>query len=447
MQDDGKHETISISLEPGVSAGPHEHWRTMANVNGMRRPFLVGKYNAFIPNFDGPWGLKILRNWPTETTRNGKVLLLDTGLMPDPGIASDNLRRKAEELIDLYNLMDANGLAPAAHERIVEIHFDEESLRNYRNMLQSQRWRGGDKFWGFRVKSVKLNRPRLMEFRPHYRSFRSRLESLCIRNNVRRRLSTSIALKEFLIPGNSGYALGEGYRVVDIDLGNSFGPRIYPKEKIVDYISKMAQFPENKRKHQYQSLELDGEIVEGGRAAASKRLESMGVDFSIFQGASVIDLGCNVGGFCFLAKNSGAEYTLGVDINDHAIEGAKLIRDYQGLTGMDFLTASLDDWRLKQVIRSVAGRNRFDVVFAMSIAKHVRQPNMFHYAMRKLTSRNQEPFYKFLRRLTGKYLLFEGHGKTAKEQYLEPLKHNFREVRFLGYSTDRNPRAFFMAES
>ena len=437
---------IVISLEPGVVAGPHDHWRTTATIDGKVHPFIVGKYNAFIPFYDASWGLKIFRNWPTEMDESGKVFILNEGLMPDPAIASENLRLKALELIDLQNLLHGYGLAPEADPRPLSIRFDTDSYETYKHMLQSQRWRGGDAFWGIRVRTLKMGRPWLIELRPGFRKFRRGLEAACVKESIRRRLSTSRAFQEFMKIGNYGYVAFEGYKLIDIDLANSFGRRILSSEKIASYVADHAQFPQQKKDMAYQSFEIDGQVFQGGRSQALERLNGMGVDLSIFDGASVLDLGCNIGVFCFLAKELGARYTLGIDINDHAIEGAKMIRDHKGLTGMDFMQASLEDRRLLTRIRDVAGKETFDVVLAMSIVKHARQPNLFHYAVRKLTNANQEPFFRLVRRLTGKTLLFEGHGNETEDRYLEPLRHRFGKVEFKGHSKDHHVRPLFISE-
>jgi len=46
-----------------------------------------------------------------------------------------------------------------------------------------------------------------------------------------------------------------------------------------------------------------------------------------FSGQSILDLGCDLGWYCFQAKQQGAGRVLGIDIDEKSIEGAKSIRD------------------------------------------------------------------------------------------------------------------------
>ena len=62
-------------------------------------------------------------------------------------------------------------------------------------------------------------------------------------------------------------------------------------------------------------------------------------------GRSFLDVGCNSGGYCFVAKALGAGETLGFDVRQHWIDQALFLREnWPGdTTGMDFRVAHLDE--------------------------------------------------------------------------------------------------------
>jgi ribosomal protein L11 methyltransferase len=55
-----------------------------------------------------------------------------------------------------------------------------------------------------------------------------------------------------------------------------------------------------------------------------------------FKGRTVIDLGCNLGFYSFLARQLGADQVLGVDWNEKVIRGAQLIGRIHGVGGVSF---------------------------------------------------------------------------------------------------------------
>lgn len=63
------------------------------------------------------------------------------------------------------------------------------------------------------------------------------------------------------------------------------------------------------------------------------------VDFS---GKSVLDLGCNFGFFSFQARRQGARHVLGVDRDDHALQGARILQNIFELDDIDFEPADFD---------------------------------------------------------------------------------------------------------
>ena len=62
-----------------------------------------------------------------------------------------------------------------------------------------------------------------------------------------------------------------------------------------------------------------------------------------FTGRTVIDLGCNLGFYSFLARQLGAERVLGVDWNERVIRGAQIVGSLNRIDGVDFECANFID--------------------------------------------------------------------------------------------------------
>ncbi len=61
-----------------------------------------------------------------------------------------------------------------------------------------------------------------------------------------------------------------------------------------------------------------------------------------FRSRTVIDVGCNFGWFCMQARRAGASHVLGVDHDDLALDGARLLQAAFGLDGLDFERLDLE---------------------------------------------------------------------------------------------------------
>lgn len=72
-----------------------------------------------------------------------------------------------------------------------------------------------------------------------------------------------------------------------------------------------------------------------------------------YQGRSVLDLGCNLGMYSFLAKRQGAGSVTGMDSDSMAIRGCELLAELYGLESMQFVCADFIDH---------AGDTRYDIV-------------------------------------------------------------------------------------
>jgi 2-polyprenyl-3-methyl-5-hydroxy-6-metoxy-1,4-benzoquinol methylase len=418
---------IEIDLQ-SCAARRHEHFQTAARVGGRRLLAKGGKFGIFLPDFEGPWGLKVMRNWPTEELPDGRIVLLDEGLMPDPGRASANIRRKAEELVACHRLLEDEGLGPRVRPEILEVRFSDRTVNELRHALQSDRYQGDDVFSAFLVETLPSRRLPLLRYLPEYKRFQVRLGGVAIRHNLRRRWSTQAALHEWRKP-DCTVLTRSGFRIIDVDLANGMGPRRLSAASLTKFIQEGAQFPYGKRETQYQAYELDGAVIGGGRDSCRNRLAEMNLPAGFFEGKSILDLGCNIGGFCFLARELGAVYALGIDMNDESVEGAKYLRDYHGIQQTDFFTSDLEARNLAALIEAVSRRSRFDVVLAFSIVQHLK---------------NQDAFLDFLSRLAAGHVVFEGHANETENTYLGKLRRRFSEVEFRGFSSDRNRRPLFL---
>lgn len=67
-----------------------------------------------------------------------------------------------------------------------------------------------------------------------------------------------------------------------------------------------------------------------------------------FFGQHVLDLGCNFGYYSFLVKRLGAKYVVGVDVDEDAIEGCRLLTRLYDFSGMEFLTCDFTGLALGQ---------------------------------------------------------------------------------------------------
>lgn len=85
------------------------------------------------------------------------------------------------------------------------------------------------------------------------------------------------------------------------------------------------------------------------------------------RGLRVLDVGCNCGGFSFMARKFAAEEVVGIDPRESHLKQAEAIRDELGLSGMRFECASVED-----LIPERFGM--FDVTLLMGIMYHLRDP-------------------------------------------------------------------------
>jgi tRNA (mo5U34)-methyltransferase len=83
-------------------------------------------------------------------------------------------------------------------------------------------------------------------------------------------------------------------------------------------------------------------------------------------GKTVLDIGCNAGFYSMEMKRRGADYVLGIDMDERYLQQARLAADVLGYQAIEFRELSVYDV-------GALGR-RFDVVIFMGVLYHLRHP-------------------------------------------------------------------------
>lgn len=92
----------------------------------------------------------------------------------------------------------------------------------------------------------------------------------------------------------------------------------------------------------FRDIILDGESI--ARASGDGADELAGDLRTIdFTDKTVVDLGCNFGQYCFLAKQQGALFVVGVDIDERVIEGARILARLEGIDDVTFIKTDFLD--------------------------------------------------------------------------------------------------------
>lgn len=158
----------------------------------------------------------------------------------------------------------------------------------------------------------------------------------------------------------------------------------------------------------YPIYNLQGEPVFRGRDKYHEFYNDLD-QYVDFKGKTVIDLGCNLGHYSFLAARLGATRVVGLDINTKMIEACNMLRDYLMLPQVDFKVTDfffatpsnrydivlLIDYIGKNVI------NKFKLKQVLTIAERYSRKEIFltfHHAYSindklRSTEENLIPFY------------------------------------------------------
>ena len=199
------------------------------------------------------------------------------------------------------------------------------------------------------------------------------------------------------------------------------------KEKIVEKIKMMSQFPHKERKQNYQSYYLDGKYQEGTRQTLY-RFDQLGIGKDL-SGKTALDLGCNLGAVCCEAYLRGARQIAGVDYEKDYIDCARDLARANGFQ-INYLQMDLMKIRVCAEYLNAYYANPIDIVFALSLYKHIK-----------------EAMWRLLEAISWKVCYIESHNAPegletghVKEmtEYLDRQKDWRTE--YLGQTDDRSPR-------
>ena len=102
-------------------------------------------------------------------------------------------------------------------------------------------------------------------------------------------------------------------------------------------------------------------------AEGHRRVDLAAISAELWAGRSVLDVGCNEGGWAVSALDHGASRVVGFDCHPHTIERARFVRSVQGRLDLELHVESTDSWLEKHP------GERFDYVFLCDLLH--RQPD------------------------------------------------------------------------
>lgn len=164
-----------------------------------------------------------------------------------------------------------------------------------------------------------------------------------------------------------------------------------------------------------------------GRRDIGSRLEKMRLDEMDFQGATVLDIGSNLGAFCREAHDRGALRVMGVDRREIPMLAGQ-VNNLLGYWNLDFLRLKLKEGldNLKR-IRGRTGFEQFDAVFCMAVVNYFGGYGSWIAELCR----------------PGGVMYLEGHGGEMPERYHAALVRDFERVEFLGMTDDNYLRPLF----
>lgn len=160
-------------------------------------------------------------------------------------------------------------------------------------------------------------------------------------------------------PGNA-YALDlPGADGIDIEVKKLLNLVAYVKANITPY--NADEFTAG-----YQTLRIDDHEFIGQRDS-EQRLEGVPFDFN---GASVLDLGCNRGDMLLSIANR-IKAGVGVDYDYRLVNAANRIRSHKLANNVNFYVFDLEDENL-ELLRNFVEGNTVDIVFLLSICRWLK---------------------------------------------------------------------------
>ena len=211
-----------------------------------------------------------------------------------------------------------------------------------------------------------------------------------------------------------------------IDFGRFYfrKPQVYV-QFISDQIKKYPLGANRSKKMSYQDqpwLDLPG------RRDMAYRAKQMRLQDCKLKGKTLLDVGCNAGGFVRIAMDLGAVRAVGVD-HKYA-EASYHISNWLGYWNCDFYHLELPSERGQIVKRS--GIKKFDVVLFLSVTDTKGTKRLGWIAQ----------WWADLCGPSG-IMYVEGHHGDSKDKYQTALQKLFAEVEWLGYLKDNGRRILF----
>jgi SAM-dependent methyltransferase len=131
---------------------------------------------------------------------------------------------------------------------------------------------------------------------------------------------------------------------------------------LVNYTKRSAtQYSAERYESAYYSIELKGRSFAGQRAPKA-RLDAVPFDFD---GATVLDIGCNQGGMLF-ALSDRIRHGVGIDYDPRMVNSANRLKSYRGVANVDFYVFDLEREDLA-VIQNFLSAQTVDIVLLLSV--------------------------------------------------------------------------------
>jgi hypothetical protein len=158
-----------------------------------------------------------------------------------------------------------------------------------------------------------------------------------------------------------------------------------------------------------------------GQRDTERRAGVLGLNTPIYNGRTVLDIGCSTGSFCRLASDMGAKRIVGVDVGETPIAAAE-ISYYLGYFNCDFYVMNM--WDQISDLEEVTGISSYDIVLFLSVHQQI----------------GYDP--ERIKRLTKDYFFLEGHSADKEETYRPMLEKDFSLVDFKGRMKNNARPAF-----